>query len=259
MVFIKKSLSGQGARMIECDERELWVLGVGDKIARGDVVCSYLAEGGIRARVGKLSQLAACTPRAVLLDISPWSDDGWGVLLSLKADPATRDIPVLPLYLSETGEIGEVFRVPAFFLLPVEESYLSSKLKQLGLADESEDYDLQAMLVTRRGEEKVSRAIEGLGFEVVNAYTGKEALALGTIMHPYMIFCSLMLADMAAFELMHRFLLYPQTRNIPFFVLLKDDMKEGERAAMTRSVEHLVRKNYLTKEEFLSYFKKVSS
>ncbi|GFO56739.1 response regulator [Geomonas sp. Red276] len=234
-------------------------MGLGDRPERGNVVCGYLAKGGIRCRTAKLEELAVCTPRAVLLDISPWSDDGWSVLLSLKANPATREIPVLPLYLSEAGEIGEVMRVAGFFTLPLEEGYLAKKLRQYGLADESEDYDLQAMIVTRRGEEGVQKTVEGLGFEVVNAYTGKEAVALGTLIHPYMIFCSLQLADMAAFDLMHRFLLYPQTRNIPFFVLLKDSMKPGERTAMTRSVEHLVRKEYLSGEEFLSYFKRVAT
>jgi len=245
--------------MIECDERELWLLGLGDRTERGEVVCRYLSEGGFAARVAKLSELDSCTPRAILLDISPWSDDGWGDLLTLKGDAATRDIPVLPIYLSEAGEVGEVFRTAGFFMLPIDEGYLSKKLKQFGLADESEDYDLQAMMVTRRGEERVARAIEELGFEVVNAYTGKEAVAVGTIIHPYMIFSALMLPDMGAFDLMHRFQLYPQTRNIPFFVLLKDAMKEGERSAMSRSVDHLVRKNYLTREEFLMYFKKVAS
>ncbi|HJV36865.1 response regulator [Geomonas sp.] len=245
--------------MIECDDQELWVMGLGKNVDRGEVVCRYLHEGGFRCRAADLSQLEQCTPRAILLDISPWSDDGWGLLLTLKGNPATREIPILPLYLSEDGEIGEVFRAAGFFMLPVDQGYLSKKLKQYGLADESEDYDLQAMIVTRRGEERVQKAIEQLGFEAVNAYTGKEAVAVGTIIHPFMIFCSLMLADMGAFELMHRFQLYPQTRNIPFFVLLKEGMKEGERAAMTRSVDHLVRKDYLTREEFLSYFKKTGS
>ena len=245
--------------MIECDERELWVVGLGDSVDRGDVVCRYLAEGGYHARTATLSELSVCTPLAILLDLSPWSDDGWGKLLELKREPATRDIPILPLYLSEAGDIGEVFPVAGFFTLPIDVGYLLRKLKQFGLADESEDYDLQAMLVTRKGEEQVERAIESLGFEVVNAYTGKEAVALGTIIHPYMIFCSLMLTDIAAFELLERFRLYPQTRNIPFFVLLKDAMKEGERAAMGRGVDHLVRKNPLTREEFLSYFKKVNA
>jgi CheY-like chemotaxis protein len=243
--------------MKECDERELWVLGLGDKIDRGAVVCSYLAEGGYRARTAKLPELAApCTPLAILLDISPWSEDGWGTLLALNADPVSRDIPILPVYLSEAGEVGEVFPVAGFFTLPVDEALLAKKLQRFGLTDESEDYDLQAMLVSRKGEERLERAVVSLGFEVVNAYTGKEAVALGTIVHPYMIFCSLMLADMAAFELLERFRLYPQTRNIPFFVLLKDAMKEGERVAMSRGVDHLVRKNWLSQEEFLSYFKK---
>jgi len=243
--------------MKECDERELWVLGLGDKIDRGAVVCSYLAEGGYRARTAKLAELAApCTPLAILLDISPWSEDGWGTLLALNADPVSRDIPILPVYLSEAGEVGEVFPVAGFFTLPVDEVLLAKKLQRFGLTDESEDYDLQAMLVSRKGEERLERAVVSLGFEVVNAYTGKEAVALGTIVHPYMIFCSLMLADMAAFELLERFRLYPQTRNIPFFVLLKDAMKEGERVAMSRGVDHLVRKNWFSQEEFLSYFKK---
>jgi len=245
--------------MIECDDRELWVMGLGERVERGAIVCSYLAEGGFRARTAKPAELDFCTPRAILLDLSPWSEDGWGILLSLKENPATRDIAILPLYLSEAGQVGEVFPIAGFFTLPIDGDYLAGKLRTLGLADESEDYDLQAMLVSRKGEEQVMHVLTSLGFEVVNAYTGKEAVALGTIIHPYMIFCSLMLADMAAFELMERFRLYPQTRNIPFFVLLRDAMKEGERLAMSRSIEHLVRKTWLTRQEFLSYFKKSAS
>lgn len=244
--------------MIECDERELWIMGLGERVERGAVVCSYLAEGGHRCRTAKAAELAACTPKAILLDLSPWSDDGWGVLLSLKEDPATREIPVLPMYLSEIGQVGAVFPVAGFFTLPIDKQFLSKKLTQFGLTDESDDYDLQAMLVTRKGEEDVQRAITGLGFEVVNAYTGKEAVALGTIIHPYMMFCSLMLSDLGAFELLERFRLYPQTRNIPFFVLLKGEMKEGEHMAMSSSIEHLVSKKWLTRQEFLAYFKKGS-
>lgn len=246
----------KGVRMIECDERELWVLGLGDRVERGAIVCSYLAEGGHRARTAKVSELANCTPKAVLLDLSPWSDDGWGVLLALKENPETREIPILPMYLSEIGQVGAVFPVAGFFTLPIDKKYLAKKLNQFGLTDESDDYDLQVMMVTRKGEEDVQHAITGLGFEVVNAYTGKEAVALGTIVHPYMIFCALMLPDQASFELLERFRLYPQTRNIPFFVLLKGAMKEGERMAMSRSIEHLVRKSWLTRQEFLAFFKR---
>ena len=65
-----------------------------------------------------------------------------------------------------------------------------------------------------------------------------------------------MLPDMGAFELMERFRLYPQTRNIPFFILIKDSIKDGERLAMSRQIEALVRKKELSSEEFLAHFRR---
>lgn len=238
------------------DERELWILGLGGKGERGALVRGYLAEAGYRTRVATPAELAEGRPLGVLLDISPFSADGWGVLLDIKNNRATRDIPVLPLYLSEEGKVGGVFPVAGFFTLPADEEYLIERLAVLGLIEDVEDYDLQTLVVSRKGEEKVSKLLESLGFEVVNAYTGKEAVALATIGHQYLIFCSLMLSDTPAFELLERFRLYPQTRNIPFFVLIKDAMKEGERNAISREIDHLVRKKELTKEEFLVYFRR---
>jgi CheY-like chemotaxis protein len=90
----------------------------------------------------------------------------------------------------------------------------------------------------------------------VNAYTGKEALALATTGRQYLVCCCLMLTDMSAFDLLERFRLYPQTRNIPFFVLMKNLLKEGEKKAMSRQIEYLVRKKELSIGEFLFHFRK---
>jgi CheY-like chemotaxis protein len=242
--------------MKECEERELWIMGLGEKVERGALVCSYLAEANYWARTASPAELSNCKPLGIVLDISPYSRDGWGLLLDIKTNPETCDIPVLPIYLSEEGKVGEVFPVAGFFTLPVDTDYLVERLAVLGLTEDIEDYDLQVLVISRKGEEKVAKALELLGFEVINAYTGKEGVALATISHPYLIFCTLMLQDMGAFEMLERFRLYPQTRNIPFFVLLKDSMKEGERYAMSRLVDHLVRKKVLSREEFLSYLRK---
>jgi len=242
--------------MRECEDRELWILGLGNKVERGALICSYLAEGGYRARTAQASELSVCAPLAVLLDVSPFSEGSWDILVSVKTNPQTRELPVLPVYLSEDGHVGAVFAAAGYFSLPIEAPYLAKRLRDMGLTDESEDYDLQAMLITPRGDEQLERALERLTFEVVNAYTGKEAVALGTIIHPYMVFCSLTLGDMSAFEIMEKFRLYPQTHNIPFFVLIKDALTDAERESLSRAVQPLVRKTGLTQKEFLSYFKK---
>jgi CheY-like chemotaxis protein len=237
-------------------EQELWLLGMDRCEGRGKAVCSYLRDGGYRARTASLDELAERRPLGILLDLSPYSADGWGMFLQLKRDPQTRDIPVLPLFLSEEGRIGGVFPAAGFFTLPVDVDYLVKRLVVLGLTEEAEMWDLQALVVSRSGEDQVSKSLESLGFHVVKAYTGKEGIALATTEPRYLVFSTLMLPDMSAFELMDRFRLFPYTKNIPFFVLMKDSMRDGEKIAMTQHIEHLVRKKDISRDEFLGYLRR---
>lgn len=236
--------------------RELALLGLGDDASRGDVIAGYLSSAGYLARVMAPGELAERKPLGIILDLSPYGGDGWDILLSVKKDPKLREIPVLPVFLSEEGKVGGIFPVAGFFTLPVDANYLAKKLTILGLTEDVETYDLQAMIVSRRGEEVFQGALEEVGFEIVNAYTGKEGLALGTITPPYMAFSQLMLPDMPSFELLEKFRLYPQLRNVPFFVLMKDSMKEAEKKEASDEIANYVRKKELSREEFLVYFRR---
>lgn len=236
--------------------RELWVLGVKPGSSREELLCSYLVAGGYNVRIEHYENLSAGRPLGVILDISPSSDDGWGLLLKIKKNPETRNIPVLPVFLSEKGKVGGVFAVAGFFTQPVAAEYLLERLAVYGLTEDAETWDLQTLVVTRAGDEKLAKALESAGFEVVNAYNGKESLALTSIHPKYMAFVSLMLPDMSAFELLEKFKHYPYSSNMPVFVLLKDEMKEGEKAAMSREIAHLVSKKQLSCEEFLCHLRR---
>jgi len=236
--------------------RELWVLGVTPGTGREEQLCTYLAAGGYRCRLEQIENLAAGRPLGVILDISPLSDDGWGLLLKIKGDPTLRNIPVLLVFLSETGKVGGVFPVAGFFTMPIDERHLLERLTVFGLTEDAETWDLQALVVSRLGEDKLSRVVESAGFEVIKAYTAKEAKAITSIHPAYMAFVSLMLPDMSAFELLEKFRLHPYSSNTPVFVLLKDEMKQGEKIAMSREVAHLVNKKQLTCEEFLQHLRR---
>ncbi|BCS51724.1 response regulator [Geobacter sp. SVR] len=241
---------------LETNARELWVLGLKAGTGRETQICSYLEAGGYRCRLEQIDRLSTGRPLGIVLDISPFSEDGWGLLLQIKSDPAIRNIPILPVFLSETGTVGGVFPVGGFFTLPVDNRYLLERLSIYGLTEEAETWDLQVLLVSSNGEEQVAKAVAAAGFDVVSAYTGKEALALTSISPKYFSFCSLMLPDMSAFELLEKFRHYPYSKNTPMFMLLKEDMKEGEKAAISREIAHLVRKKELTCEEFLGYLRR---
>jgi CheY-like chemotaxis protein len=236
--------------------RELWILGVEPGSGREEILADYLKAGGYSCFLEQFENLQVGRPLGVVLDISPFSDDGWGVLHKIKSSPETRNIPVLPVFLSEKGKLGGVFPVAGFFSLPLEEQYLQDRLAVYGLTEEAETWDLQAMIVSRSGEEALARATEALGFGVVKGYTGKEALALASIHPVYMVFCSQMLPDMSSFELQERLRLDPYSSNTPLFVLLKNGMKDGEKRALSREIANLVRKKQLSCQEFLSYLRR---
>lgn len=236
--------------------RELWILGVTPGDSREEILSSYLEAAGYLCRLEQYENLEAGKPLGIVLDISPFSEDGWGILLKIKNSGATRNIPVLPVFLSEKGKVGGVFPVAGFFTLPVDEQYLQNRLAVYGLTEEAETWDLQAMVVSRNGEEKLAKAVETLGFETIKGYTGMEALALSSIHPVYLVFCSQMLSDMSAFELQERLRLMPYSSNTPLFVLLKEEMKDGEKQAMSREIAHLVRKKQLSCEEFMGYLRR---
>ncbi|MBT1070652.1 response regulator [Pelotalea chapellei] len=237
-------------------DRGLWVMGVKPESGREVLLRSYLETGGYNCCLGQLDDLAESRPLGIVLDISPFSDDGWGLLLKIKENPATRNIPVLPIFLSESGAVGGVFPVAGFFTLPLDETHLLDRLAIYGLTEEAETWDLEALIVSRNGEEKLAKTVEKIGFEAVMAYNGKEALALTSIKPKYLAFCAMMLADMSAFEFLEKLRLYPYSGNMPVFVLLKSEMKDGEKTAMSRDIAHLVRKKELSCEEFLSHLRR---
>lgn len=236
--------------------RELWILGIKNHSQREDIISDYLKAGGYSCRLEQYENLQTGRPLGVVLDISPFSEDGWGLLLKIKNSALTRNIPVLPVFLSEKGKVGGVFPVAGFFTLPLDEQYLQDRLAVYGLTDEAETWDLQAMIVSRSGEEKLTMALESLGFGATKGYTGKEALALASIHPVYLVFASQMLPDMSAFELQERLRLHPYSSNTPLFVLLKDAMKDGEKQALSKEIAHLVRKKQLTCQEFLGYLRR---
>lgn len=237
-------------------KRKLAIIGIADGTEREEQLISCLARGGYESRLAQVDDLALIRPLGIILDISPFSDDGWGKLLQIKNNPNLRNIPVLPIFLSEKGEVGGVFPVTGFFTLPVGAEYLLDRLAILGLTDEVETWDLQVMVASHDGEDRISKALESAGFEVIKAYNGKEALALSSIHPSYFCFSTMILPDMSAFELLEKFRLYPYNGNTPFFILLNKEMNADEKTVLSAEIAHLVSKKQLSCEEFLTYLRR---
>ena len=81
-------------------------MGVKPGKERERIICHTSAKSGYCCCLEHVETLATRRPLGIILDISPFSDDGWGLLLKIKDDPALRNIPVLLVFLSEDGKVA---------------------------------------------------------------------------------------------------------------------------------------------------------
>ncbi|TGN64145.1 GAF domain-containing protein [Nocardioides eburneiflavus] len=120
------------------------VLLVDDDRASLDLMTAYLSASPVRvlhARDGfeALSLSRTAAPDAVVLDIRLPRMDGWEVLARMKADPATRAIPVVVASIIDERQRGLQLGAVAYLLKPVRRDDLLDALRGHGLElEESE-------------------------------------------------------------------------------------------------------------------------
>ncbi len=113
------------------------VLLVDDDRASLDLVTAYLADSDarvLRARDGAeaLAVMSRVVPDAVVLDIRLPRVDGWEVLTTLKADPATAGVPVVVVTIVDDRARGIALGAAEYLLKPVRREDLLDALRRVG-------------------------------------------------------------------------------------------------------------------------------
>jgi len=109
-----------------------------DDRASLELLTAYLSGAELTvltARDGEsgLAAVRRSRPSAVLLDIRMPGMDGWEVLRSLKADPATADIPVVVVSIVDERARGAALGAAGYLVKPVSRDDLVRELSALGL------------------------------------------------------------------------------------------------------------------------------
>ena len=84
-----------------------------------------------------LRQARTIRPRAITLDLLMPEVDGWEVLEELKADPATRDIPVVILSCMDRKDRGMRAGADAYLVKPLDRKEFVRVLHQVMAAPAS--------------------------------------------------------------------------------------------------------------------------
>jgi PAS domain S-box-containing protein len=231
------------------------ILAVDDDPAVLDLLSRNLDREGYSVRTASngreaLALARELKPRLITLDVMMPSMDGWSVLTALKADPVTRDIPVVMVSIIDDRHLGFTLGAADYLTKPVDRARLAEILarqvprdtKRLALVvDDLQDN--RAML---------RNVLEREGWEVVEAEDGRAALESFTTHHPALILLDLMMPVMDGFEFLRALRARDDGRAVPVVVVTAKELTSDERDYLRACVENVVQKGPLAHDALLA-------
>jgi CheY-like chemotaxis protein len=188
-------------------------------------------------------------PFAITLDVLMPGFDGWETLRELKADPATKDIHVVVISVSEDRATGMALGAAAYLVKPVDRSLLLAELRRL-----------TAMQPIRRilavdDDPSVLRQLEAMlreeGYHVLTADGGEDAVRLATGELPDAVILDLIMPDVDGFAVLHRLREEWSTRDIPVIVLTAKDLTAQEKEELTSAARRIITKGAMDRDRLL--------
>ncbi len=187
-------------------------------------------------------------PYAITLDIMMPEVDGWSVLKELKADPETRNIPVIICSIVEEEERGFSLGAADYLVKPISgEDLLGSlhllngdgSIKKILIIDDSPD-DLRLM-------EKIIN--ENGGYHVLTAQGGERGWETLLEKRPHAVILDLFMPDMNGFTILERLRTTPELRDLPVVVVTGAELDAEQKKQLDNFGKNLLQKGMLGEEE----------
>lgn len=196
------------------------ILVIEDDPKAADIFRIYLSEAGYIVELAAdgaegLRKVREWSPDAIILDVLMPNVDGWEFLNLLKADPATKDLPVV--IASVTDQKGKGFAMGAadYLIKPVQKDELIKKLGALHLGGASRPRKILIVDDDPETVERVSASLEPEGFQVLKAYGGEQGVELAHKEKPDLIILDLLMPGTNGFDVMERLQSSTQTNSMP--------------------------------------------
>jgi len=243
-----------GVRAVKDSSRTILV--AEDDPKTRELLTLYLNQGGYQVVLAgdgeEAVRLARETaPRAITLDVMLPGRDGFQTLHALKADPATRDIPVMMLSIVEDKQLAFSLGAADYLVKPVQRETLLDRLARFGFHPSKESVRVLVVDDHPQALELMTDILAPEGFEVLTALDGKTGLAMALDDPPDLLILDLMMPGMDGFEVVQRLKDDPRGREIPIFVVTAKDVTSVDLQQLRGKIATIVQKGTLNPEAFL--------
>ena len=241
------------------------VLVAEDNPAAAQLLTHQLERGGFRverARTGGevLRKARDLKPRAITLDILLPDMDGWDVLARLKADPATRDVPVIVVSVTENRELGIALGAVDYLVKPVAANELMECLARIGFEVGAPDRGYSVLVVDDEApnRELLREVLVRAGFNPTVVEGGRAAIEKATDEPPDLVLLDLLMPEVDGFQVVQALRSDPRTRTVPILVLTAQHLSAEEKRFLNGNVEVVLSRGQTSESDLLGWLRQVA-
>ncbi len=231
------------------------VVVIEDDRASLDLITAYLDGLGVRIALARdgiegLQLISALAPVAVVLDIRLPGLDGWEVLTRVRADEATRGVPVIVVSILDEKHRGMAMGAADYLVKPVARDALVAALRRVGALPGLPPGDGEPATVVGTGGgvmmsgrilvvednplnlKLVRDVLTVSGYEVVAAPSAEEGVRLAETCQPDLVLMDIQLPGMDGYEALRLLRQNSRLNTVPVVAVTAFAMREDrERAA----------------------------
>jgi CheY-like chemotaxis protein len=232
------------------------ILIVEDDMAFAGILRDTVREHGFQAIVAGdgeegLALAERFRPNAILLDVMLPHIDGWGVMRSIKDNPATRHIPVHFITCLEDRQKALGLGAIGFVTKPVSAEQLDQVLDSIGAVIDRKDKRLLVVEDDETEAMSVAALLSTDGLDITIAHSGSAALALLAQCHYDCMVLDLGLSDMSGFELLDQLQERQCAPHMPVIVHSGRSLTELDEARLRRYTDSIIVKGAKSPERLV--------
>jgi PAS domain S-box-containing protein len=240
------------------------ILVIEDNAATGQLIQSQLASSGYETvrcdRPECATDMAAeHQPDAITLDLLMKPVHGLQVLLQLKNDRRTSNIPVIVVTIEDQRGLGTALGADEYLIKPVDKATLLAAVERC-LQSRGGAAPTRSILVVEDDVSTLEVIVELLkanGYAVSTAADGEKARISVAQALPELVILDLVLPKVSGFELLAEWRSSPRTADLPVFVLTSKDLTKEEEKYIHAHAESLLRKQNSWREPLIKQLERV--
>jgi PAS domain S-box-containing protein len=252
------------AQVTAIDQSRPLVLIVEDNPQAAEILARHLDDGGFRVTVARtgpeaLTMAGELKPVAITLDILLPEVDGWEVLNRLKADEATRNVPVVVVSVIDNPALGRALGAFDYFVKPVDGKALLSRLSEYTFTTNVETETVRVLVVDdeQANLDLLEALLKPAGFGVLTARSGREGIDMARSQMPNLILLDLMMPGLTGFDVVEALRADQATRSIPIMVLTAKTLTEADKKALNGQVAAIFERDSVAGTELTAWLRSI--